>query len=33
VKNFGKPNSICRQCPTKLDDESFIKHRIKVIQR
>jgi hypothetical protein len=33
VENFGKPHSVCQQCPTKLDDESFIKHRIKVVQR
>jgi hypothetical protein len=33
VENFGKPHSVCQQCPTKLDDESFIKHRIKVVKR
>jgi len=26
VNNFGKPHSICRQCPTKNDVQSFVEH-------
>ena len=26
IENFGKPNSICAQCPTHLDDEQKINH-------
>ena len=31
--NFGKSHSICQQCPTALDVDSTIKHRIKVIKK
>tara|TARA_Y100000748_G_scaffold238087_1_gene202125 strand:- start:240 stop:1094 length:855 start_codon:yes stop_codon:yes gene_type:complete len=27
LNNFGKPHAICRQCPSKFDDESLIDHR------
>lgn len=30
VKNFGKPNKICAQCPTNKDTESLIDHRATV---
>jgi len=33
IENFGHPHSICQQCPTQVDNESFIKHRIKVVER
>ena len=33
IENFGKAHLICQQCPTVLDSEAFIKHRIKVIER
>ena len=33
VENFGKPHSICQQCPTAIDSDSFIKHRTRVILR
>lgn len=33
IENFGRSHAICQQCPTLLDTESFIKHRIKVVTR
>jgi organic radical activating enzyme len=30
IKNFGKPNALCRQCPTKHNTESIIDHRKNV---
>ena len=30
INNFGKPHSLCRQCPTKQDKESIIDHRNNV---
>jgi hypothetical protein len=30
VNNFGKPHSICRQCPTQQDQDSFVDHRATV---
>lgn len=30
VNNFGKPHSICRQCPTLEDLDSFVDHRATV---
>lgn len=33
IENFGSSHSICQQCPTSVDNESFISHRIKVIER
>ena len=31
INNFGKPNAVCRQCPTKNDKQSVIDHRKNVI--
>lgn len=31
IDNFGKPNAVCRQCPTKNDITSIIDHRKNVI--
>jgi len=33
IKNFGRSHAICQQCPTASDLDSFIKHRVQVIQR
>jgi len=33
IENFGKAHSICQQCPTASDSDSFIKHGIKVVER
>ena len=30
LNNFGKPNSLCRQCPTQSDVESKIDHLAQV---
>jgi uncharacterized Fe-S cluster-containing radical SAM superfamily protein len=30
IKNFGKPHTLCRQCPTKHNTESIIDHRKNV---
>jgi len=30
INNFGKPHSICRQCPSENDLESVIDHRKNV---
>jgi len=30
VNNFGKPHSICRQCPSQQDQYSFVDHRVTV---
>jgi hypothetical protein len=33
LKNFGKPHSICRMCPTSKDQSSFIDHKANVITK
>jgi hypothetical protein len=30
INNFGKPHSICRQCPSEHDLDSIIDHRKRV---
>lgn len=33
LKNFGKPHSLCRQCPTLKDQSSIINHKITVTRK
>jgi len=33
IKNFGKPHSICRQCPVETDKESIIDHSNNVVYK
>jgi organic radical activating enzyme len=33
LDNFGKPHAICRQCPSKFDQESLIDHRSSVTKK
>ena len=33
LNNFGKPHSICRQCPSQKDKDSLIDHRINVVKK
>lgn len=33
IENFGNSHSICQQCPTTVDSESIITHRMRVIKR
>jgi hypothetical protein len=33
VKNFGHVHAICKQCPTAMDTNSVIEHRVNVTKR
>jgi organic radical activating enzyme len=33
INNFGRPNSLCRQCPTDQDRDSVIEHKITVTRK